>query len=229
MIEAPKLTVLILTLNEAASLVRLLPRIEGAVAEISSHEVLVIDGGSTDGTQDFARKSGARVVAQAETGYGNAYRQGLREARGEWILTIDADGSHPVEEFPKLWERRAGAALVAGSRYLPGGGDGRPLLRRSLSRAVNAAYASVLRIPLTDIGTGLRLYNRQAAAEAETAAKDFDVVSETTVRLWMNGGKIVEVPFRYVDRSEGVSKARLLAYSLSYARTLVRLLRDMRS
>jgi hypothetical protein len=128
-----------------------------------------------------------------------------------------------VEDFPRLWERRAGAALVAGSRYLSGGGDARPWLRRSLSRALNLAYSSVLRIPLTDIGTGLRLYSRSAALAAETTAKDFDVVSETTVRIWRNGGKIVEVPFQYADRGEGISKARLLAYSLSYARTLARL------
>src|SRR5437016_4604218 len=100
MSAAPELTVLTLTLNEAGALSEFLAKLKPVADAVGAIETLVVDGGSTDGTVEIARKFGARLVRQTLPGYGNAYREGLEAARGRWILTMDADGSHPPEFFP---------------------------------------------------------------------------------------------------------------------------------
>ena len=65
-------------------------------------EVLVVDNGSDDGTGELARKAGARVVRETQRGYGHAYLKGFREAKGDIICTLDADGTYPAYVLPEL-------------------------------------------------------------------------------------------------------------------------------
>ena len=192
---------------------------------VGDFELLVVDGGSTDGTPEKAKEAGARVVRQSAPGYGNAYREALSLATGEWILNLDADSSHPLEMFPEFWSRRDSAAVVMGSRYLPGAADERPWGRRLMSRLLNFTYRNVLRAPMTDISGGFRLY-RTADVKAvlgRSVARYYDVVAEIIVLQWLAGQRVVELPYRYVPRMEGESKARLLSFSWNYIKTLARL------
>src|SRR5262245_43256851 len=63
-------------------------------------EILVVDNGSTDGTGRVARQSGARVIVQPVRGYGNAYKAGFANCRGDVIATGDADLTYPFEILP---------------------------------------------------------------------------------------------------------------------------------
>lgn len=220
----PELTVLTLTLNEADSLGPFVERLRPAIAPVCpEYEFLVLDGGSSDGTADLARKLGARVVMQSAPGYGNAYRQGILEARGNYILTLDADSSHPMELFSEFWKRRADHAVVLGSRYLPGAGDTRPASRKLLSWTLNKAYKWLLGLPLTDISGGFRLYRADAAKAARTEGRHYDIVAEILVRIAFAGHKVCEIPYRYVPRVHGESKAQVLRFGLCYGITLFKL------
>lgn len=88
-----KLSVVIITLNEA-------PDIERAIHSVLelADEVVVVDSGSTDGTQDLARNAGARVVHRDFTGYGEQKAFASEQARNRWVLNIDAD-EHPSVEL----------------------------------------------------------------------------------------------------------------------------------
>src|SRR5437667_6245688 len=133
-----ELSIVIPTLNEAANLPALVGAIQDVLARIAVvSEIIVVDGGSTDGTSDVARSLGCRAVAQRTQGYGGALREGVAAARGAFICTLDADLSHPPTFIADMWARREAADLVVASRYVPGGAAEMPRLRAVLSRILN--------------------------------------------------------------------------------------------
>ena len=86
-----------------------------------SGEIVISDNGSTDGSQEIARQSGARVVEVAERGYGAALQGGIAAARGEFIVMGDADGSYNFGDIPKFVAKlEEGYDLVLGNRFLGG-------------------------------------------------------------------------------------------------------------
>ena len=220
----PELPVLPLTLNEAASLESFFSKMKPAVsALVPDFELFIVDGGSTDNTVALAQKAGARVIRQTLPGYGNAYREGLALSKGKYILTLDADSAHPMALFSEFWRHRTGSSVVMGSRYLPGGSDARPAGRKMLSRILNLAYRTVLLSPLTDISGGFRLYRAEDVQNMPSEALYYDVVAELIAKLWGSGKKILEIPYHYLPRQHGESKARVLRFGCYYALTLLKL------
>jgi dolichol-phosphate mannosyltransferase len=220
------LTVLILTRNEAENLEVLLPRIIAVLAgEALRFDLLVIDADSHDGTAEVAARHGARVIAQRAPGYANALRQGLAASTGDYVLTLDADMSHQPEFILDLLGARDEADLVIASRYVPGGGAEMPRHRLWLSLALNRVYGAALGLSILDLSSGFRLYRREAIASLVPRGKHFDVMPEIVAGVIHRGGRVVEVPFHYQPREAGVSKARVLGFGPSYARTLVRCVR----
>lgn len=98
------LSIVIPALNEAGNIKPVMDSIPvGRLANLGwTTEVIVVDNGSTDGTGEIARELGARVVVEAERGYGNAYRAGFEVATGEVIATGDADCTYPFDALPDL-------------------------------------------------------------------------------------------------------------------------------
>jgi glycosyltransferase involved in cell wall biosynthesis len=98
-------------------------------------EIVVADNGSTDGSQNIAISTGARVIRVATKGYGNALMGGIAAARGRYIIMGDADDSYDFLEIPRFVEKlRQGYELVQGCRLPSGGGrvmpDAMPFLHR---------------------------------------------------------------------------------------------------
>ncbi len=115
-----KVSIVIPTLNEAKNLPHVLPKIPGWV-----HEVILVDGNSTDGTPEIAREilPDLRIVQQEGQGKGAALLTGFSSASGEIIVMLDADGSTNPDEIEVFVETLiAGADYAKGSRFLPGGG-----------------------------------------------------------------------------------------------------------
>jgi glycosyltransferase involved in cell wall biosynthesis len=122
--EPFELSVVIPCLNEADTLGICL---EVAQRALDDHgikgEIVVADNGSTDGSQEIAKRSGARVVGVPERGYGSALMGGIAVARGRYVVMGDADGSYDFGEIPKfLAKLREGFDLVQGCRLPSGGG-----------------------------------------------------------------------------------------------------------
>jgi glycosyltransferase involved in cell wall biosynthesis len=132
--------------------------IEAVVKEALSYvdEVLVVDDGSTDDTARRAEEAGARVLKQRNAGVLKATERGLREATGDVIVTLDADGQHDPSEIPSLIEPilRGEADLVMGIRpELP-----------YLSERILTSLTS-MRVPIGDASTGFRAVRREIARE----------------------------------------------------------------
>jgi len=215
------LTVAIPAINEAANLVSLLPRLRAILAKLECrYEIVIVDGHSTDETAAVAEANGARVAYQQAPGYGEAIREAIGQARGSYVLTLDADLSHDPSFIPTMWARRREAALVIASRYVAGGDARMPWTRYLLSRVLNATFGRALSLPFRDLSSGYRLYRTDVVRGLPLKSRDFDINQEMLVRVVAEGWPVVEVPFVYEPRNHGSSKARLLKFGKSYLRTL---------
>jgi glycosyltransferase involved in cell wall biosynthesis len=141
----PRISVIIPTLNEARNLEHVFAALPAGL-----HEVIVVDGRSTDGTPEVARqlRPDVRVIAQTRKGKGNALACGFAAATGDIIVMIDADGSTDPAEIPRFVAALTGGADFAkGSRFAPGAGsaDITPLRRlgnRALGLVVNTLFGT---------------------------------------------------------------------------------------
>jgi dolichol-phosphate mannosyltransferase len=183
-------------------------------------DILVVDDNSPDGTADIAEAT-ARELGQVEilrrpdkTGLGSAYRAGFTvgvERGYEVLVQMDADHSHDQSVLPVLLaEIDAGADLVIGSRYVPGGSVPHwPWYRRALSKYGNLYVRFVLGTPVKDATAGYRAYRADALKAidyASTRATGYGIQMELAYRTWRWGGRIREIPITFTDRVRGHSK-----------------------
>jgi glycosyltransferase involved in cell wall biosynthesis len=125
--------------NEDANLRVLIPKLTALLdRERLTHEIVVMAGGSTDGTRETAESLGGRVVAERRRGYAGALGTGFAEARGDYVLTIDADQSHDPDFIAKMWRARERGDIVIASRYARGGVAYATFVRRATSWLLNA-------------------------------------------------------------------------------------------
>jgi dolichol-phosphate mannosyltransferase len=226
--EPPHVSVVLPAWREEENLRLLLPRVKAALGELGRPwEVLVVDAPTPiDATPEICRAEGVRHVARAPTGsYGDAFRTALREARGELIACMDADGSHAPELLPALLARAEAADLVIGSRYVDGGFTENPWILRLMSRVVNACYTLVLSLPVSDVSNSLRVYRAGLVRGIPLTCDHFDVLEEVLVKMRRRhaGLRIVEVPVTFRRRMFGQTKRNLVTFALGFAVTLVRL------
>ncbi len=115
----PEVSVVIPCLNEERTLGACIDKALGAFKESGiTGEVVVADNGSTDASVQVAERRGARVVHAVSKGYGSALRKGIQDARGEFIVLGDADGSHDFSETPRFVAKwREGYEFVVGNRF----------------------------------------------------------------------------------------------------------------
>ena len=99
-----QISIVIPTLNEMDGISKTIQAIPKAKLEDMGYEVqvVVVDNGSNDGTNDLAKEAGAEIVYEPRRGYGRAYQAGFAHAVGDVIATLDADATYPVEEIPVL-------------------------------------------------------------------------------------------------------------------------------
>jgi len=220
--KGPDLSLVIPVINEEKAIGGVLRAVRAQAERLGiSMEAFIVDGGSTDGTVREAEAAGAQVLVEMG-GFGASVRRGFESSRGEFILTMDGDGSHAADEFPPMWERRSGSELVVGSRFVKGGGLDLPLYRRLLTLALNTTFRLLLGLPVSDTSSGFRLYRASAVRGMGGLAAWFDFQQEVLIRIHRAGGRVCEVPIRYVWRTAGESKARIFRLAVGYLRLLWR-------
>jgi hypothetical protein len=138
---------------------------------------------------------------------------------------MDADLSHRCEFLADLWRRRVDADIIIASRYTPGGHAAMGLVRGLFSRALNRSFAWALGLPIRDLSSGFRLYQRAVVEAHPFAARDFDALEEILIRAHNAGHRIVEVPFRYMPRRNGQSHVRFVRFARAFLATFVRMWR----
>lgn len=182
--------------------------IEGLASVAPWREIIVVDDGSADGTADAARAAGARVVRHPyNKGNGASVKTGIREARGEFVLIIDADGQHPPDEAVRLVSRLGEYDLVIGARA---GTTQASAARRLGNEALNrvAAYMTGRSIP--DLTSGFRGARRDHLVEfLHLLPNRFSTPTTTTLAFVKAGYNVAFEPIEARPRV-GQSKIRLL-------------------
>jgi dolichol-phosphate mannosyltransferase len=204
------------TYNEAANIETVLRRTR---ASLGDAEILVVDDGSPDGTADLAEKLG-HELGQVQVmrrdrrrGLGDAYRAGFHWGldRGfDGFVEMDSDLSHDPGALSSIVSPLADHDLVIGSRYIPGGSvPNWAWRRRLLSKAGNIYSAWMLGLPVHDATSGYRAYRGDLLRSIDldaVRADGYGFQIEMAYRASVVGGRITEVPIRFVDRELGESK-----------------------
>jgi dolichol-phosphate mannosyltransferase len=211
--------IVIPTYNEAENVPPLIERITEAAPDA---DVMIMDDNSPDGTADVAEQLFAsrpefhrhRVVRRTgPRGLGRAYVDGFQrafDAGYDLILQMDADLSHDPKYLPDLLAASAGADLVIGSRYCPGGGvRSWPLRRILLSRFAGAYVRAIARIRILDPTGGFRCWTRPALERIDVStlqSEGYSFIVEMGFRACRAGMRVAEVPIIFTDRLCGQSK-----------------------
>lgn len=217
MAQSPKNrhVVLVPTYNEKDNL----PRIVPAILQAAAVDVMVLDDASPDGTgrlADVLAQGDSRVQVvhrPTKQGLGAAYVDGFARAlqQGyETILQMDADYSHPPDQLATMLKLAETYDLVLGSRWVKGGGTRHwPLLRQIISRGGSLYARSILGLDVRDLTGGFKCFRREVLASMDLSALSsagYAFQIEVTYRAIMGGFRVVETPFVFVEREQGVSK-----------------------
>ncbi len=202
------ISVVVPTYNEAATVQQLAARLAAALPG-RQWELVVVDDGSPDGTADVAERLAPRLPLRVvrrpgKLGLASAVIDGFRAARGDLLVVMDADLSHPPEVVPALVDAVvAGADLAVGSRYVAGGGTvDWPLRRRVVSRV--ACLMGNALVPVRDATSGFFALRRDVIEGVRLDPIGFKIGFEVIARGKYR--RVVEVPYTFRDREHGRSK-----------------------
>jgi Glycosyl transferase family 2 len=214
------ISVVIPTLNEAENLPAVLERLPEEV-----DEVIIVDGGSMDGTPEVARalRPDAQIIRQRGRGKGDALGCGFEHSRGDIIVMLDADGSTDPAEIPRFVSALVeGATYAKGSRFMTGGGSADiTRLRRAGNRVLNALVNALFGTRYTDLCYGYNAFWRLALVRMDIDCAGFEVETLMNIRAAKAGFAIVEVPSFEDIRIAGESKLNARRDGLRILRTII--------
>ncbi|GLW98711.1 glycosyltransferase family 2 protein [Microtetraspora sp. NBRC 16547] len=218
---APTVSVVVPAMNEAENLPHVFATLPSWI-----HEVVLVDGHSTDDTIAVARRlrPGLRVIRQRGRGKGNALAEGFAACTGEIIVMIDADGSTDGREIIQFVSALvSGADFAKGSRYIPGGGSddltftrrlGNTLLRRLVNRIYRTRY--------TDLCYGYNAFWARHLPTLDLDCEGFEVETLMNIRAARAGLRVHEVPSHERCRLHGESNLNAVRDGLRVLRTILR-------
>lgn len=217
------ISIVVPVFNEAENIQPFLRDLEAVLAE--PHETLIV--------YDFPADSTLPAIAAMEPpcpnvrlihntlgkGVLNALKAGFQASQGEVVVVMMADRSDEPKDVAEMARLiRAGADVVAGSRYMSGGGQvGGPLVKRTLSRMAGVSLYWLAGLPTHDATNNFRAYSRRVIQEIPVeSTASFVVAMELTVKAHWRGWRIAEVPTTWRDRTAGQSRFKLFAWMPAY-------------
>jgi hypothetical protein len=232
----PAVSVVVPTRNEARNLEVVLPAI--AAVRPAVHEIIVVDGNSTDDSVGAARRTlpWVRTITQTRRGKGNAMACGFAAATGDVIVMFDADGSADPGEIPAFVSALvAGADFAKGSRFTAGGGsEDITLLRKTGNAGLNGVANALFGTTYTDLCYGYNAFwadllpllelpavDAPAPADGMLWGDGFEIETVLNCRVAAAGLKITEVPSVERERIFGETNLRTFADGTRVLRTLL--------
>lgn len=214
--------------NESANIEKNLDAIQHGIND--SKEIFTVNI-----VYDFDEDATLPVIARIRTKYSfpiflikntargvcNAIRTGLSQAQGDYLLVTMADMSDDYGVLPQMVaEARKGFDIVCGSRYMKGGKThGGPFLKQNLSRWAGISLHFFSGIPTHDITNSYKMYKKSFLKDMVIESDGgFEIGMEITVKAFLKGLKITEIPTQWWDRITGQSRFQLLRWIPKYLR-----------
>ena len=215
--KQPQVSIILPTYNESQNILGMLRSIRESIPTAISAQTIVVDDNSPDGTGRIAEehKRSIRNLAnytvevvhrRAKTTLSSAILHGIRHARGDMIIVMDSDFSHPPQIIPKLLEAlRNRCDIAVASRYMRGGRiDGWPVKRKIVSLFGTVIARNVLNIKTADPMSGFFAFRRNLLDGVSFDGLGFKILMEMLVKV--RGARIIEIPYTFRDRRGGSSK-----------------------
>lgn len=193
-------------------------------------EIIVVNDNSTDSTNEILGELRKRYAnlrflnRNGPRGVGYTLREGFELVRGQFVITMDADGSHDPRELPTLLKKlREGYDIVIGSRYIPGGRIDSSLGRKILSRGFSF-FCNLLGLHVHDSTSGYRGHRSEALKELNLESIGFEIHVEIPMKAQKKGYRITEVPIRYAKRRSGKGNLKYVREAPRYIKTALKFL-----
>lgn len=227
MASASMLSVVIPAYNEEDGIAAILDRVLSIkpqlnAAGIAGPEVLVVDDGSKDKTAEIVRKYHDVQLLQHKVNrnYGGALKTGFKNAHGDMIAFLDADGTYPPEYFPQLCnEVIKGADMVVGSR-MAGEKNDSPFVRQVGNFAFAALVSLIGNRRVTDVASGMRVFRRDVLDRLYPLPNGLNFTPVMSVRAIHENIKLVEVPIPHSER-DGHSKLSVIQDGMRFFNSIV--------
>ncbi len=216
------------THNEKPNLEKVLPDLQQFISFTQKEcEIIVVDDASTDGTPEFVRETMKEVPSlflisrQGKYGIGSALREGYNRACGNYILSMDVDGSIMIPQIkPMLDLISSGADLVVGSKYQ----SESTLIRHSMvgkiqgfvSRVGSQYMRAVTQVPLSDFNTNFRVIRSDVWRKLSPIENGNFFLAEMAIQAHQKGYRVAEIPIYFGPRLHGKSKTQLWRQSATF-------------
>jgi len=212
------ITVIIPTLNEAKAIGNVIDEI--IEAGIPHKNIIVVDGGSTDGTIEIARSKGVQVVLQDGTGKSLAIKTGLKYVKTPYVVVMDGDYSYPAKHILDLYAKIVeGHDLVIGARRCEKGAQ--HIVYRFGNWVLTKSFNLLFGTRISDVLSGMYIARTEMLREVMFEMPHFSVESEIAAHIATTTGRIAEIPIHY-RRRLGEKKLRIF-HGLIIARDMIRL------
>ena len=199
-----KVTLIIFTWNEIDGMRAIMPQIKKEWYD----ELIIVDGGSTDGTIEYAQENGYPIFVQKERGAGAAFRESIAKATGDIVVIFSPDGNSVPEKIPELVAKlKEGNDIVIASRYLGGAKSYDDDIVTTFgnwffTRLMNLMFGS----KITDVFVMFRAYRKEALDKLNINTNDCSWGSLILIRATKKKLKIAEIPGDEPARIGGVRK-----------------------
>ncbi len=205
-VKGKQVSIVIPTLNEEMNIGEVIRGVKHQLSDYS-YEIIVVDGHSSDGTVRVARRLGARILYDNH-GKGSALIKGLSSAKGNILVSMDADLSHEPRELRLLIDAiDIGYDLCTGSRFLIGGGsEDIPPLRVIGNKFFVFLVNVIFHANYTDMCYGYRSFRKSALKKLDLKEKGFGIETEINIKAVKKGLKVIEIPSTEKKRASGTGK-----------------------
>lgn len=213
-----KVTLFVPTLNEIDGMRAMMPRVKKEWFD----EILLLDAHSTDGTVEYAKSLGYRIVMQKSKGITNAYREALEVAEGDIVVAFSPDGNSLPEAIPTLIQKmKEGYDMVIASRYLPGAGseDDDPVTAFGnwmFTLLINICFGG----HYTDSLVMLRAFRKDIVQKLHIDVPRAGMEPILSIRCAKQKLKITEIPAKEPKRIGGIRKMNPLLNGLDILRLI---------